>query len=497
MKTFNFDEALIALQSDLLGFAYKLTADKHDAEDLLQETMLKALDNKDKFDPGTNFKGWMYIIMRNAFINNYRIKKSQGDLYILSEPDYHFLLRDDSFAFIDNSQDAKEIRAALKTLPKEHYNAFMLYISGFKYREIAQETGVSLGTIKSRIFHSRKKLKQLQIYNKYGVIMNNKYIGILTSGGDASGMNAAIRAVTRTAIFNGFKIKGIYRGYEGLIAGEVKELTTEDVSSIIQRGGTILKTARSEAFTTPEGRKKAYEVIQKENISALIIIGGDGSLTGARIFAEEYNVTCIGLPGTIDNDLYGTDFTIGYDTALNTIVECVDKIRDTATSHDRIFFVEVMGRDAGFLAQNSAIASGAEAAIIPEDKTDVDQLETFIGRGFRKTKNSSVVIVTESPQNKNGGAMYYADRVKKEYPEYDVRVSILGHLQRGGAPSANDRILASRLGEAAIQALMEDQQNVMIGIRNNEIVYVPFAQAIKNDKPIDKSLIRVLNELSI
>ena len=268
-------------------------------------------------------------------------------------------------------------------------------------------------------------------------------------------------------------------------------------SSIIQRGGTILKTARSETFITPEGRKKAYEIIQKENINALIIIGGDGSLTGARIFAEEYDVTCIGLPGTIDNDLYGTDFTIGYDTALNTIVECVDKIRDTATSHDRIFFVEVMGRDAGFLAQNSAIASGAEAAIIPEDRTDVDQLETFIGRGFRKTKNSSIVIVTESPENKNGGAMYYADRVKKEYPGYDVRVSILGHLQRGGAPSANDRILASRLGEAAIQALMEGQRNVMIGIRNNEIVYVPFVQAIKKDKPIDKSLIRVLNELSI
>ena len=208
-------------------------------------------------------------------------------------------------------------------------------------------------------------------------------------------------------------------------------------------------------------------------------------------------MTCIGLPGTIDNDLYGTDFTIGYDTALNTIVECVDKIRDTATSHDRIFFVEVMGRDAGFLAQNSAIASGAEAAIIPEDKTDVDQLEIFIGRGFRKTKNSSIVIVTESPQNKNGGAMYYADRVKREYPGYDVRVSILGHLQRGGAPSANDRILASRLGEAAIQALMEDQHNIMVGIHNNEIVYVPFDQAIKNDKPIDKNLIRVLNELSI
>ena len=282
-----------------------------------------------------------------------------------------------------------------------------------------------------------------------------------------------------------------------MINDEIKELTTEDVSSIIQRGGTILKTARSQAFTTPEGRKKAYEVMQKENINALVVIGGDGSLTGARIFAEEYDIVCIGLPGTIDNDLYGTDYTIGYDTALNTIVECVDKIRDTATSHDRIFFVEVMGRDAGFLAQNSAIASGAEAAIIPEDQTDVDQLEKFIGRGFRKTKNSSIVIVTESPKNKNGGAMYYAERVKKEYPQYDVRVSILGHLQRGGSPSAYDRILASRLGEAAIEAILEDQRNVMIGIRNNEIVYVPFVEAIKKDKPIDKRLIKVLDELSI
>lgn len=325
--------------------------------------------------------------------------------------------------------------------------------------------------------------------------MKEKYIGILTSGGDASGMNAAIRAVTRSAIYNGFKVKGIYRGYEGLIADEVRELTTEDVSSIIQRGGTILKTARSQAFTTPEGRRKAYETMQKENIYALVIIGGDGSLTGARVFADEYNVICIGLPGTIDNDLYGTDFTIGYDTALNTIVECVDKIRDTATSHDRIFFVEVMGRDAGFLAQNSAIASGAEAAIIPEDRTDADQLEQFISRGFRKTKNSSIVIVSESP--KDGGAMHYAERVRKEYPQYEVRVSILGHLQRGGATSAADRILASRLGEGAIQALLEGQRNVMIGIRNNEVVYVPFAEAIKDDKPLDKSLIRVLNELSI
>ena len=306
-----------------------------------------------------------------------------------------------------------------------------------------------------------------------------KCIGVLTSGGDASGMNAAIRAVTRSAICNGFKVKGIYRGYEGLINGEVKELTTQDVSSVIQRGGTMLKTARSAEFQTV----------------ALVIIGGNGSITGARIFAEEYDVPCIGLPGTIDNDLYGTDFTIGYDTALNTIVECVDKIRDTATSHDRIFFVEVMGRDAGFLAQNSAIASGAEAAIIPEDRTDVDQLEKFIGRGFRKTKNSSIVIVSESP--KDGGAMHYAERVKKEYPQYDVRVTILGHLQRGGSPSAYDRILASRLGAGAIDAILEGQRNVMIGIHNDEVVYVPFSEAIKKDKPLDKSLIKVLDELSI
>ena len=324
-----------------------------------------------------------------------------------------------------------------------------------------------------------------------------KCVGILTSGGDAPGMNAAIRAVTRSAIYNGMRVKGIYRGYKGLILDEFEEFKTQNVSNIIQRGGTILKTARCVEFKTPEGRKQAYDKLQEHGIDALIAIGGDGTLTGARIFAQEFNFPIVGLPGTIDNDLYGTDTTIGYDTALNTIMECVDKIRDTATSHDRLFFVEVMGRDAGFLAQNSAIASGAEAAIIPEDRTDADQQETFFGRGFRKTKNSSIVIVTESPGNKNGGAMHYADRVKREYPGYDVRVSILGHLQRGGAPSANDRILASRLGEAAIQALMEAQHNIMVGIHNNEIVYVPFDQAIKNDKPIDKNLIRVLNELSI
>ena len=319
-------------------------------------------------------------------------------------------------------------------------------------------------------------------------------IGILTSGGDAPGMNAAIRAVTRAGIAAGLKVKGIYRGYEGLINNEIQNFTTENVSNIIQRGGTILKTARSKDFLTPEGRKKAYDNMVEQGIDALIIIGGNGSLEGARIFAEEFDVPCIGLPGTIDNDLSGTDSTIGYDTTLNTIVQCVDKIRDTATSHERIFFIEVMGRDAGFLAQNSAIASGAEAAIIPEDSSNADQLEQFISRGIRKSKSSSMVIVSESPKC---GAMYYADRVKKEYPEFDVRVSILGHLQRGGSPSAYDRILASRLGVGAITALREGQRNVMIGIKNDEVVYVPFCNAIKSDKPVKKELINVLGILSI
>lgn len=322
-----------------------------------------------------------------------------------------------------------------------------------------------------------------------------KTIGVLTSGGDAPGMNAAIRAVTRSAIFEGWKVFGIYRGYEGLINGDIKEFTSESVSNTIQRGGTILKTARSQEFMTAEGRIKAYENIKKFGIDALIIIGGNGSLSGAQVLAKEYDIPCIGLPGTIDNDLYGTDSTIGYDTALNTIVECVDKIRDTATSHDRIFFIEVMGRDAGFLTQNSAIAAGAEAAIIPEDKTDIDQLEQFISRGFRKSKNSSIVLVSESP--KDGGAMHYAERMRNEHPEYDVRVTILGHLQRGGTPTAYDRILASRMGVAAIEALNEGQRNVMIGIKNDQIVYVPFSRAIKIDKPIDRELIHVLGVLSI
>lgn len=322
-----------------------------------------------------------------------------------------------------------------------------------------------------------------------------KCIGILTSGGDAPGMNAAIRAVTRSAIYNGLTVKGIYRGYKGLITGEIQEFKTQNVSNIIQQGGTILKTARCQEFKTPEGRKIAYETMQREGIDALVVIGGDGSLTGARLLAQEFDVPCFGLPGTIDNDLYGTDTTIGYDTALNTILDAVDKIRDTATSHERLFFVEVMGRDAGFLALNGAIAAGAEAAIIPEFNTEVDQLEEFIKNGFRKSKSSSIVLVAESEIT--GGAMHYAERVKNEYPQYDVRVTILGHLQRGGKPTAHDRIIASRMGVASIQALMEGQRNVMIGIENDQIVYVPFTKAIKNDKPIDRELVNVLHELSI
>lgn len=322
-----------------------------------------------------------------------------------------------------------------------------------------------------------------------------KTIGILTSGGDAPGMNPAIRAVTRAAIFSGFKVKGIYRGYRGLLTDEIVEFSTANVSNIIQRGGTILKTARCKEFRTPEGRQLAYDNLRRHEIDALVVIGGDGSLSGARIFANEFNLPIIGLPGTIDNDLYGTDTTIGYDTALNTIMECVDKIRDTATSHERLFFVEVMGRDAGFLALNGAIATGAEAAIIPEISTEVDQLAELIQNGFRKSKNSSIVLVAESPIT--GGAMALAERVKNEYPDYDVRVSILGHLQRGGSPTATDRILASRMGAAAIDALMEDQRNVMIGVVNDDIVYVPFSKAIKKDKPINRSLLETLRRLSI
>lgn len=320
-------------------------------------------------------------------------------------------------------------------------------------------------------------------------------IGILTSGGDAPGMNAAIRAVTRAARYNGWGVKGIMRGYKGLITGEIEEFHSNSVSNIIQRGGTILKTARCKEFMTAEGRKTAYDNMVAAGIDALVVIGGDGTITGAKIFAEEFDVPIVALPGTIDNDLSGTDTTIGYDTALNTIMDAVDKLRDTATSHERLFFVEVMGRRAGYLALNGAIASGAEAAIIPESLTGDDQLKTLIDNGFRKSKNSAIVLVAEDPTT--GGALGLAERVETEYPQYDARVTILGHLQRGGSPTAADRILASRLGASAVEALKEGQRNIMVGLKNGEIVYTPFCQALAKTKTVKQSSIDLVKMLSI
>ena len=320
-------------------------------------------------------------------------------------------------------------------------------------------------------------------------------VGVLTSGGDSPGMNAAIRAVVRSCIAQGIKAKGIYRGYQGLIDGEVKELTSQDVSGIIQRGGTILKSARCMDFKTPEGRKKAFETLQREQIDALVVIGGDGTFTGARLLAQEYNIPIIGLPGTIDNDLWGTDSTIGYDTSLNTIMDCVDKLRDTATSHERVFLVEVMGRDAGFLTLSAAIASGAEAAIIPERATVKEQLEEAIGQGRRKSKNSSIVLVQEHAID--GGAQAVAKVLEEAHPEYNTRVTILGHLQRGGSPTAYDRIIASRMGMAAVGALLEEQRSIMIGIKNDEIVYVPLSKAIREKKDVKADKWAAMQILSI
>ena len=305
----------------------------------------------------------------------------------------------------------------------------------------------------------------------------------------APGMNAAIRAITRAAIYHGLKVKAIYRGYKGLITGEIKEFKTEDVSNIIQRGGTILKTSRCEEFKTFEGRQLAYETMMREGIDALVVVGGDGSITGAYNLAKDFDIPCIALPGTIDNDLYGTDTTIGYDTALNTIMECIDKIRDTASSHERLFIVEVMGRDAGFLALNGTIATGAEACVLPEIDPEFEKITQFISNGLRRTKSSSIVLFAEG-REKDYNIMEVAENMREKFPELDVRVSILGYLQRGGSPTASDRILASRLGVAAIESLLEGQRNIMVGLRNNEIVYIPFTKAIKDDKPLDKDVVR-------
>ena len=308
-------------------------------------------------------------------------------------------------------------------------------------------------------------------------------------------MNAAIRAVTRAAIAQGLQVKAIYRGYKGLIDGEVKSFTSQDVSGIIQRGGTILKSARCLEFQTPEGRKQAFKTIQKEQIDALVVIGGDGTFTGGRLFAQEYDVPVIGLPGTIDNDLWGTDATIGYDTSLSTITECIDKLRDTATSHERVFLVEVMGRDAGFLTLNAAIAGGCEAAIIPERKAVKEQIEEAIGSGKRKTKNSSIILVQEHAVE--GGAATVAKMIENIHPEFSTRVTVLGHLQRGGSPSAYDRILASRMGVAAVQALLDGQRNVMVGIQNDDIVLIPLSKAIHQKKDVKEDSWQALLTLSI
>lgn len=325
-------------------------------------------------------------------------------------------------------------------------------------------------------------------------ISNIKNIGVFTSGGDSPGMNAAIRAVVRTALYYDLKVTGIYRGYDGMISGEFRPMERKSVANIIQRGGTILKTARSEEFRTPEGRKIAYEQLKKHKVDALVAIGGDGTFTGANIFYDEFKVPVIGLPGTIDNDLIGTDFTIGYDTAINTVIDAVDKIRDTAESHDRLFIVEVMGRDSGLIALRSGIGTGAEAILIPETKTDtkalLNRLETS-----RKDKSSKIIIVAEGDDA--GGAFEIAKVVKEKFPGTDTRVSILGHIQRGGPPSCMDRVLASRLGVAAVESLMEGRNREMIGIVNGKIHFTPFSNAIKHNPEVNPELLKIVEILSM
>ena len=320
-------------------------------------------------------------------------------------------------------------------------------------------------------------------------------IGVLTSGGDAPGMNAAIRAITRAALYDGVEVVGVKRGYCGLVNNDLAQMSTSSVSNIIQQGGTILKTARCEEFVSSEGRRLAYETLSRARVDGLVVIGGDGTIRGAKAFAEEYDFPIVALPGTIDNDLGGTDVTIGYDTALNTVVEALDKIRDTATSHERLFLIEVMGHMAGYLALNGAIASGAEAAIVPEMDTAIDQLVELVGRGFRKNKNSAIVLVAENP--KTGGAMGLAERIKSEFPQYDARVTILGHIQRGGSPSAADRILASKMGLRAVRALRDGERSVMIGQRRGELISVPFAEATNHRREVDYDGVELIRILSI
>lgn len=322
-----------------------------------------------------------------------------------------------------------------------------------------------------------------------------KHIGVFTSGGDSPGMNACVRAVVRTAIYHEIKVTGFMRGYQGMIENDLVPLHARSVSNIIHRGGTILKSARSADFTKPEGRKKAYENIKAAGVEALVAIGGDGTFRGATIFFEEYGIPVIGIPGTIDNDLFGTDYTLGFDTAVNTAVEAIDKIRDTAASHDRLFFVEVMGRDAGYIALWSGISGGAEAIMLPEEKTDVQALVDLLLAGKKQEKSSSIVIVCEGDDA--GGAIKIAEHVKKLHPTFDTRVTVLGHVQRGGSPTAFDRILGSRLGVAAVEALMRGENSKMAGILNNQLSWTDFKNATKQHAPLDPEMLRFSKILAI
>ena len=323
-----------------------------------------------------------------------------------------------------------------------------------------------------------------------------KKIAVLTSGGDAPGMNAAIRAVVRACTYYSIECVGVYRGYEGLIEGDFKTLSRRHVSNIINKGGTILKSARSMEFKTQEGRAKAFENLKKEGIGALVLIGGDGTFTGGLKFIKEYNFPLVGIPGTIDNDIYGTDFTIGYDTALNTVVEAIDKIRDTAGSHNRLFFIEVMGRDAGFIALNSGIGAGAEEILIPEKNLGLDKFVESLNKGRDKGKTSSIVVVSEG--DKIGKSVFeLADYINENFPVYDIRVSVLGHMQRGGSPSCFDRVLASRLGVAAVEALLDRSTGVMVGITNNKVSTIGLNKAIKMNHDINKELLKVAEITSV
>ncbi len=320
-------------------------------------------------------------------------------------------------------------------------------------------------------------------------------IGVLTSGGDSPGMNAAIRAVVRAGIHNGLEVFGIHQGYKGMIDNEIHRLKSRDVANILHRGGTFLKTARSSRFRTEEGRKQAYLNLKKHNIDALIIIGGDGSFRGADFFSQEYDIPVIGIPGTIDNDMYGTDYCIGYDTALNTVVDAVDKIRDTAGAHNRLFFIEVMGRDSGFLALRSGIATGAEAVLIPEAETHIDELKKYLNEDYSRKKSSGIIIVAEGDDA--GGAYKIAELVKKDYKHYDdIRVTVLGHVQRGGSPSAFDRNLASYLGIHAVKGLLEGKTNVMVGIIHKTPAYTPIEQSTKHNKRVNPDLLNCITVLN-